>query len=110
MAKKNHHTFTQAGVLAYVRDNRGTRYQCSQLAKVFHCGPPAMRIYLNNMVAAGQIISAVCGRYRMFYLLTEQEEADIRRAQEALEGRKFTPLKGYEQSLREMVKLREGGR
>lgn len=110
MALKNKHPFTQAGVLAYITDNRGIRYQCNQLAKVFKVGPNSMRVYLQNLEACKQILTSVAGRYRVYFIHTEAEEAAARRAEIGQFIPAFRPLAGYDSMLLQTGKLRESGR
>lgn len=103
--RKNPHPFTPAGVLAYITDNCGIRYQCSQIAKVFKVTPAEMRPVLIGLVESGDILGAVGGRYRWFFIKTAEDLAVEQRAKDAQEGRVFRPLVGYDRTLADHVEL-----
>ena len=77
MPAKNQHSFTQVGVFEYIQDNRGLRYQCNKLARVFHCDPDDMRDTLDALVAKKWIETASSGRARLFFIRGQAEAAMI---------------------------------
>ena len=82
MPAKNKHPFTEVGVLAYITERRGIRYQCSTLSRVFKTSTPEMRTVLLLLVDHKKILTMVDGSYRFYYKMTLAEEILHQRQQE----------------------------
>jgi hypothetical protein len=107
MPAKNQHPFTIDGVLAYITDNRGIRYQCSQLSRVFKVTAGEMRQVLKVLYESGAINCSVIGRYRCFFLFTQEE---IERSGHVKYVPEFKPLKGYAAMMNSAAQLALKGR
>lgn len=77
MPAKNSHPYSEIGVFEYIGDNKGIRYQCNKLARVFHCEPDDMRDTLDALVAKNWIETASSGRARLYFVRAAEEIAAI---------------------------------
>jgi hypothetical protein len=104
----NSHPFTDAGVLAYITENRGTRYKAGQLARSFKVPSGELGKVLKRLVESQQIKAAVVGTNRLYFVMSEAEMVLIRRMEERKS--EFRPLVGYEKKLREFAEMAVRGR
>jgi hypothetical protein len=107
--KRNRHPFTQDGVLAYMTDKRGTRYQCSYLARIFKVTTKDMRPILDALEQAQQINAVVQGTYRWFFIYGLEELILIER-QKTVQQNQKRELLGYAAGLNTFRALCEGTR
>jgi hypothetical protein len=71
------HVHSEIGVFEYIQDNKGIRYKCCGLARIFKCEPDDMRDTLNALVAKNWVKTASSGRAKLFFIRTEQEKNKI---------------------------------
>lgn len=104
MPVKHAQEYSQIGVFEYIQQNKGIRYQCNKLAKVFQCDSDDMRDTLDALVEKNWVQTASSGRAKLFFIRTESEKFAI---DEMDKSQMSAPAKPYQQVGRAWDTVRE---